>query len=104
VLGLIDGLIVPLDVPLVVRDLSLGGFSVQSPSPFMPGARHHFRFTAATREAVVLDGVAVHCHLVKPEASGQVSYMTGFEFLSSARTDEAVALLIDTLASVLSLE
>jgi len=104
VLGLVDGSLIPLDIPLKVRDLSEGGFSVQSRSPFPPGSRHHFRFTTAREEAVMIDAVAVHCRLAAADVDGHVAYMTGFEFISSARTDEAVNVLIDTLSSLFSME
>jgi hypothetical protein len=104
VLGLIEGHLVPLDVALVVRELSQAGFSVLSPSPFPPGSRHHFRFTAANQKMVTLDATAIHCRLTEADADGRLAYVSGFEFASNARTDEAIGVLIDTLASVLSLE
>lgn len=94
----------PLDVPLVVRDLGQGGFSTESSVPFPPGTSHHFRFTTATDTVVTLDAKAVHCRLASAAADGHFSYITGFEFHSDPMTDEAVGVLIDTLASVLSLE
>jgi hypothetical protein len=104
VLGLVNGHLMPLDVPLTVLDLSQGGFSVHSSTPFPPGARHHFRFTTLRDEEIAVDATAVHCRLVAADAHGHVGYITGFEFVSSARTDDAVRLLIDTLTSVFSLE
>jgi PilZ domain len=104
VLGLVEGFLVPLDVPLEIRELSQGGFSVHSASPFPPGSQHHFRFTTTTHEEVTIDATAVHCRLTQADAGGHVTYVTGFEFVSSQRTDEAVGVLIDTLTSVLSLD
>jgi hypothetical protein len=104
VLGLVDGQLLPLDIPLTVRELSEGGFSVVSSSAFPPGCRHHFRFTTITQEVVTLDAVAVHCRLVKADAGDQVSFVTGFEFMCTAGTDRAVSVLVDTLTSVLQFE
>lgn len=104
VLDLIDGHRVPLDVPLSVRDLSQGGFSIESPVPFPPGTYHHFRFTTAKRHEVSLDATVIHCRLASAGPDGQFTYVTGFEFHSDESTDESVASLMDTMASVLSLE
>jgi hypothetical protein len=104
VLGLVDGYLMPLDVPLTVIELSTGGFSVRGSTAFPPGARHHFRFTTGQDREVTIDATAVHCRLVQADAPGTLAYVTGFEFASNARNDEAVAVLIDTLSSVFSLE
>lgn len=104
VLGLVDGYLMPLDVPLSVIELSTGGFSVRGATAFPPGARHHFRFTTGEDREVTIDATAVHCRLVQAQPDGTVAYVSGFEFASNIRTDEAVAVLIDTLSSVFSLE
>jgi hypothetical protein len=104
VLGLVDGYLLPLDVPLAVIELSTGGFSVRGATPFPPGSRHHFRFTTGQDQEVTIDATAVHCRLVQAGTDGHIAYISGFEFSSDPRTDEAVAVLIDTLSSVFSLE
>ncbi len=104
VLGVIDGHRVPLDVPLTVRDLSQGGFSAESAVPFPPGTHHHFRFTTAMAQEVTLVATAVHCRLASAGADGQFTYISGFEFHSDETTDAAIETLIDTLASVLSMD
>ncbi len=104
VLDQIEGELVPLDVPVTLRDLSHGGFSIVSSNPFPPGTMHHFRFTAAVDAVVLLDATAVHCRLTSASASGEFSYITGFEFVSAEHTEDAIAVLLDTLASMLSLD
>ncbi len=103
-MGKVEGQVIPLDVPLTIRDLSEGGFSTESPVPFPPGSHHHFRFTTAAGAEVSLDAVAVHCRLASAGPDGHHSYVTGFEFHGDRTTDAAVAVLIDTLSSVFSLE
>ena len=95
---------VPLDVPLKIRDLGQGGFSTESSVPFLPGTHHQFRFTTATHSEVALDATVVHCRLASAGLDRQYTYITGFEFISDESTDKSVAVLIDTLASVLALE
>ena len=104
VLGEVEGQSVPLDIQLTIRELAQGGFSTESAVPFPPGSRHHFRFTTSLDAVVSLDATAVHCRLASAGANGQHTYVTGFEFASDRETDEGVAVLIDTLTSVLSLE
>lgn len=104
VMGLVEGRRVPLDVPLRVRDLSQGGFSAESSSPFPPGTHHDFRFTTAAGHEVTLAATVVHCRLASAGADGQLTYVTGFEFHSSESTDKSISSLMDTLASVLSLD
>jgi hypothetical protein len=104
VFELVDGYQVPVDVALKVIELSVGGFSARSTMAFPPGERHQFRFTTADEREVTIEATAIHCRLAQAGPSGQLAYVSGFEFVSSARTDEAVAVLIDTLSSVFSLE
>ena len=104
VMGRVEGQVMPLDVPLIVRDLSRGGFSCESTVPFPPGTVHHFRFTTVAGAVVSIDATAVHCRLTRADAEGHHAYISGFEFQSTEATDQAVAVLIDTLSSVLSLE
>ena len=104
VLGLIEGQSVALDVPLTVRELSQGGFSTESPAPFPPGSRNQFRFTTAGGSIVTLDATAVHCRLASINGDGRHTYITGFEFLSDPSSDDSISVLIDTLATVLSLD
>jgi hypothetical protein len=104
VLGLVEGRQVPLDAPLTIRELSLGGFSTESTVPFPPGSHHRFRFLSAAHAEVVLDATVVHCRLAKATADGQLAYISGFEFHSDPMTDRAIASLVDTLSSVLSLD
>lgn len=104
VLGLVEGRRVPLDVPLVIRDLSQGGFSAESPVPFPPGTHHHFRFTTIAQNEVSIDATSVHCRLASADSDGHYTYITGFEFLGDETTDKTIATLIDALASVLALD
>lgn len=100
ILGDLEGRRVPLDVPITVRDLSQGGFSVESTTPFPPGTSHHFRFTTPGQPEVALEATAVHCRLASASPDGQVTYVTGFEFHSDAAMDRAVGALIASLATV----
>jgi len=102
VLGEIQGRRVPLDMPITVRDLSLRGFSAESAQPFPPGTRHQFQFTKPDGPEILLEATAIHCRIASATGDGQVTFVSGFEFVSSDATDAAVASLIDTITSVLA--
>lgn len=104
VLGLVEGRLLPIDVPLKLRDLSQGGFSAESSVPFPPGTHHHFLFTTLDQNEVALDATVVHCRLASAQTDGHYTYVSGFEFLSSDATDRSVAQVLDTIASVLALD
>jgi hypothetical protein len=81
---------------VVIRDLSLGGFSTESHVAFPPRTRHHFRFTTRGGSVVLLEASAVHCRLVAANELG-LCYVTGFEFVSHERADEGIAMLLDAV-------
>ena len=47
VLGQLHGHLVALRLPVTVRDIGSGGFSIETPVPFPDRAPHSFRFTTA---------------------------------------------------------
>jgi hypothetical protein len=104
VLGQLHGHLVSLSVPLVVRDLSAGGFSVESVVPFPPGARHQFRFNTAAGADIVIEAVVVHSRPVAP-LGGVTRYATGFAFChDSEDTAHAVDELLGAVTSVLEFD
>ena len=104
ILGQLYGHIVALDLPLVVRDLSAGGFAVDSQISFFPGASHQFRFTTAAGAPIVVSAQAIHCHpIVGPD--GEQRFLAGFEFLKDpddSDAKDAVDALLDVALSVLT--
>jgi hypothetical protein len=97
VLNRVEGRLVPSDLAIVVRDISLGGFSAESPVAFPPRTRHHFRFTSRSGPVVQLEASSIHCRLVAANELGQ-RYITGFEFVTDEHADEALTLLLESLA------
>jgi hypothetical protein len=101
----VEGRQVALDIAIILRDLSRGGFSCESRVPFSPGAdRQLFRFTTPAGTAVALEARSIHCRVSGVDAHGQPIYVSGFEFRSTPATDEAVAILLDKVSSALTLE
>ena len=78
-LGRVHGQAVSLDVPLTVREISLGGMSVEAPVPFPIDAIHEFRLTLGDGSTVLLRARVVYC---KPaRAAHGPSYVCGMHFV-----------------------
>ena len=105
VLDQLHGRLVAVDIPIRIRDISTGGFSVESPISFPAGAVHQFRFTTSTGRSLVVPAGAAHCRTAAPR-DGMHWYVTGFEFLYDEHGDvaRAVDVLMDSATSVLSFE
>ena len=93
VLGALFGESAGLDRTLVLRDLSPGGFSVESPVPFLTGTRHRFHIVAGETR-VEVEGIAIQSTPIPAE--GRVDrYLAGFSFVidSAERSAQIYALL-----------
>ena len=98
-LGRIVGYLLTARLPVRVREISFGGFSVETVTPLPEGVRHRVRFVAADDWSVELDAEAVHC---RPScaADGSPRFATGFAFLAPPQSEPAVERLIATITSV----
>ena len=97
-LGRLHGHVVSLDVPVTVREISLGGMAVETTFSFPVGVVHEFRLTLGDGAHVVLRGQARHSRQV---ASGQrQSFITGFQFVDEETHEHAgvVGDLIDRIS------
>ena len=101
VLDQLHGRLVALKVPLVVREIGPGGFSIESIVPFPPDSHHQFRFTAGTGDEIVAHAVVVH---TRPAGAGgtPARYITGFVFGEGSETTRAAGRLLDAMTSALS--
>ena len=103
VLGQLHGHVVALKLPLVVRDIGSGGFSVETPVPFPIDSTHLFRFTTADGHEVRVKAESVRCLRVSP-SDAHPAYITGFEFITSDReTKESIGWLVERLADALTI-
>jgi hypothetical protein len=84
ILGRVHGQAVSLDVPLTVREISLGGMAIETPVPFPVGAVHEFRLTLGDGSTVLLRARVVHC---RPAGGAPAPiFLSGMHFVD----DEAV--------------
>jgi hypothetical protein len=90
------GPLVSVDVIVVVREASSGGFSVESQLPFPVGSQHAFRFQNQSGQAATVRAVCRHC--MRINRSDTSSYIAGFEFV--AQPAENLRLIIETVSSL----
>ena len=105
VLDQLHGHLVKINVPLIVRELGAGGFSVESPVPFPPGARHRFRFTLAGGGEVIVEAVGVHTRSTGA-IGGTDRHISGFAFCldGHSETARAVPTLLGAVSSILQVQ
>jgi len=96
----IHGHLTSLDVKVVVREISLGGLSVEAPLQFPTGAIHEFRLTLGDGSKVIVRGRVAHSRPNKDEQTGRESFLTGFEFLEDQpETAPEIPTLVDKVTS-----
>jgi Tfp pilus assembly protein PilZ len=96
VLGKIHGQVVSLDVALVVREISLGGMSIETPKLFTVGAIESFLLTLGDGA-----GVEVHGRIVYSSPASEAKpdvFVTGVQFVDDDKnTDAPVGGLINKI-------
>jgi hypothetical protein len=99
--GQITSELLPAAQDVIVRDLSVGGFLIESREMFREDSIHEFRLAAANgRLETRLKARSVYSHL-RRVVGGPPSYLTGFEFVEP-RGHEAQARLLELIAQVTS--
>jgi hypothetical protein len=100
VLGSLHGVVVALALDVALKDVSFGGFAIDSPIPFPLDCAHQFRFTLPNDRTVVLNARVVHCR--RAATDGPTAFRIGLQFahLHAERSRETVEQLIDQIASV----
>jgi hypothetical protein len=87
-LGEINGQVMPFAMPVVLLDLSPGGFALASPVPFARHAEYTFQFNG-TRPHGPIRAKDVHCLRVS-HGTTDVSYVAGFSFVLNQPADQEV--------------
>ena len=80
----LHGKIVGVHSPMILRDISLGGFSVMSPIPFPSSVEHAIEFTLMGREVILTARVA---HCARTNTAGSPVYLVGFSFVRTQASD-----------------
>lgn len=85
VLGRIQGQVVALDVPIQVREISLGGMSVETPEAFAVGSVNVFMLTLGDGAGIDVAGRIVYC---RPSADAtRRFFVSGVQFLDQGDRD-----------------
>lgn len=84
-MGQVRGEVVSASVPVTVREISLGGMSVETPQPFPIGSVQVFILTLGDGAGVEVHARVVYCRESNPPDSPS-SFVTGLQFVDA---DEA---------------
>lgn len=98
-LGLLHGYIVSMNLSLVVRDVSTGGFAVESPIGFPRAAMHEFRLTTANGDLEHVRARVVYCRETADDPN--FPFVVGFSFVREATANRTVERLMDAATAVL---
>jgi hypothetical protein len=94
----LSGRIVSLDLPVVVRDISLGGFSIESDRDLPDGA-HDIRLHEGERWSVTVNASSRHRQTVKAQ-DGAIRHIMGFEYgEQNPDTQQILRVLFERLAA-----
>ena len=92
------GHLVTLDRPLVVRDISLGGFSVESDDE-LPAGVHIVRLYEGDRWSVTVTAASRHRQATR-SSDGTITHVMGFEYKDQpAETQHTLRVLFERLAA-----
>jgi hypothetical protein len=80
ILGRLHGYTVAFDVPVLVREISLGGMSVETEMSLADGAVHEFLLTLGDGSTVELTGRVMHCRQVADLGEPE-RYVSGIQFV-----------------------
>jgi PilZ domain len=97
ILGRVRGSIRPLDVPITLLNLSLGGFLMQTPMQYQIGETHEFQFTMAQKDPVVVRARIAHAMRVTVD-HGPL-FLFGLEFVDAdvRQAQQAIESLVSAL-------
>lgn len=84
--GQLRGELVSVDLPIVVREISLGGMSIETHEAFEPESRHGFVLTLGDGAGVfVLGRVAYSRQVERPQGA---IFITGIQFLDEDESED----------------
>lgn len=98
ILGRLQGREVSLDTPVIVREISLGGMSIESGLVFSVGDVHEFLLTLGDDSQVPLRGRVLHSQETIT-ADGKTMFLVGLQFIDEDDPSDprAVPGIIDQL-------
>jgi len=86
ILGRLHGHTVAFDVPILVREISLGGMSVETEVPLAEGALQEFLLTLGDGSTIDLVGRVMYCRPTSDDAVP--GYVCGVQFTDDEGPDQ----------------
>jgi hypothetical protein len=87
----IKGHVVSLDLPVLLHEISVGGFSAVATTKLTHGAAYDLRF-AVPPQTIVLKARLVHAMRISGDE--ETGYLLGFEFVDTKWDEAAIETLI----------
>ena len=84
IFGDLHGRVVQMDVIVILRDISAGGFAIESPQIFQSGAEHTVELTAPTGKQFVATATVRQC-VRQVDSEDCLPYLPSFVCADSAR-------------------
>ena len=97
ILGKVHGHVASLDLAVKVREMSLGGLSMETSVPFPVGAKHDFSLTLGDGAAVQLTGEIVYSREIAA-ADGSKLWLSGVQFINEESEDGGVDTIINRIS------
>lgn len=94
--GRLQAQIALLDLAMAVRDISRGGFAVESPVRFAHGESHELLIHTSAGETFHVRARAVYCHARRDRAH---SFFIGWEALGDPATTQTMTHLVDFITA-----
>jgi Tfp pilus assembly protein PilZ len=85
VLGQIQGRLVSLETPVTVREMSLGGMSIETPTAFEAGSTSDFLLTLGDGAGIEVAGKIVYSRPI--DGAGKPRYLSGVQFVDQDDRD-----------------
>jgi hypothetical protein len=93
------GTLLAKNLPVRIRDVGAGGFSVETMEPVTMGSTERVRFIALDDWSAVLEARSLYCRpSVSPD--GLPTFVTGFAFAESDDARRAIATILEKVTSV----
>lgn len=96
--GEISGRIVEADLPLMLRNMSTGGFMAETSASLAINSQHTVKLSAKDGLVVVVTARCAHCRELTPSAAPR--FAVGFSFVTSNAA--AIDALLDRLTSAIT--
>jgi hypothetical protein len=84
--GQLQGELVSMDVPVAVREISLGGMSIETTTPFDKETRLAFMLTLGDGAAVFVVGRVAYCRQV--DRDGTPAFVSGIQFFDDEESGQ----------------